>query len=172
MIAHIKITDSLLRAIREDLRRPHTFAHERVGFLTAGAAYAPGGGIILLCRAYHPVADEDYERSSAVGAQIGSDAMRKGIEAAYSNKSTVLHIHTHGGRGCPEFSGTDLRSAGQFVPGFFNALPRMPHGLVVLSNDNARGLLWTAPKSKPQYITGFIQVGAGVQKYGEHDEQT
>jgi hypothetical protein len=162
----IKITDALLAAIHADLERSHDFAFERVGFLTAGAARMKDG-IMLLCRSYHPVADEDYERSSSVGAQIGSDAMRKGIEAAYKGKSSLIHIHTHGGSGQPEFSSTDLRSARQFVPGFFNALPRMPHGLVVLSNDSARGLLWTGRNDRPHDVNGFIQVGAGVHKYGD-----
>jgi hypothetical protein len=38
----LKITGSLLDLVRRDLARPHFFAHERVGFLTAGAA----GGVV------------------------------------------------------------------------------------------------------------------------------
>lgn len=166
MKVQIKITDALLASINADLHRPHAFAFERVGFLTAGAARTRNG-ILLLCRAYHPVADDDYERSRFVGAQIGSEAMRKAIEAAYQHRSSLIHIHTHGGLGRPEFSHTDLNSAPEFVPGFFSALPRMPHGIVVLSNDNARGILWTAPKVAPEYVDGFVQVGAGIRKYGE-----
>lgn len=161
----LKITDALLASVRADLHRPHRFALERVGFLTAGAARIQGG-VLLVCRSYHPVADEDYERSSSVGAQIGSDAMRKGVEAAYTSRSSLIHIHTHGGFGKPEFSGIDLRSAPGFVPGFFNALPRMPHGLVVLSDDSARGLVWTKRDERPRDINGFVQVGSSVRKFG------
>ncbi|WP_445288668.1 hypothetical protein [Variovorax atrisoli] len=161
----LKITAGLLASVRADLQRPHQFAFERVGFLTAGAARVQDG-LLLVCRSYHPIADEDYERSNSVGAQIGSSAMRKGIEAAYANSSSLIHIHTHGGVGDPEFSGVDLRSAPGFVPGFFNALPRMPHGLVVLSNDSARGLLWSGREDGPHNINGFVQVGSGVQKFG------
>jgi hypothetical protein len=93
--------------------------------------------------------------------------MRKGIEMAYSAKSSLIHIHSHGGSGQPEFSATDLGSARQFVPGFFNALPRMPHGLVVLSNDGARGLVWFGSRERPQEVNGFRQIGARVRKYGE-----
>jgi len=162
----LKITAGLLASVRADLERPHRFAFERVGFLTAGAARVQDG-FLLVCRSYHPIADEDYERSNSVGAQIGSSAMRKGIEAAYANSSSLIHIHTHGGVGDPEFSGVDLRSAPGFVPGFFNALPRMPHGLVVLSDDSARGLLWTGRNDEPHNINGFVQVGSAVQKFGE-----
>lgn len=170
MKIYVKIADTLLAKIRNDLYRPHGFAHERVGFLTAGATQEPDG-IVVLCREYLPVADDDYERSRTVGAQIGSSAMRKALEAAYAHKSSLIHIHTHGGLGRPEFSRADLESAKQFVPGFFNALPRMPHGLIVLSNNKAAGLFWTSPRSAPQYVTGFIQIGAHVQKYGGRHEQ-
>src|SRR5262249_33820763 len=111
------------------------------------------------------------ERGSSVGAQIGSDAMRKALEAAYANRSALLHIHTHGGRGLPAFSRTDLASAAQFVPGFFNAIPRMPHGLIVLSHTSARGLLWTSATSTPQYADGFTLIGSAVRKLGEQHEQ-
>jgi hypothetical protein len=163
---HIKLTDALMRAIQHDLHRPHQFALERVGFITAGGAHA-GKGVTLYCRDYHPVDDEDYESTLAAGAQIGTDAMRKALESALATRSALLHVHTHGGRGRPEFSSTDLRSAAQFVPAFFNALPGMPHGLVVLSNDSARGLIWTGPKTRPTYVDGFTQIGASVRKYGE-----
>jgi hypothetical protein len=54
----LKITGSLLDLVRRDLARPHFFAHERVGFLTAGAAAVPRG-LMLVVRGYMPVADED-----------------------------------------------------------------------------------------------------------------
>lgn len=166
----IKITEDLHNKVHVDLRRAHPFAHERVGFLTAGAMHTPDGGVVLLCRNYYPVDDEDYERCRSVGAQIGSEAMRKAIESAYAHKSSLIHIHTHGGCGQPRFSRTDLDSALEFVPGFFNALPRMPHGLIVLSNDSARGLLWTNPQANPQNVNGFVRIGAGVRKYGSENE--
>lgn len=171
MKIHIKIAETLLAQVRADLDRQHPFALERVGFLTAGATRSRDGDILLLCRSYHPVADEDYEASAAVGAQIGSDAMRKAIEVAHPGKSSLLHIHTHGGRGAPTFSRTDLLSGATFVPGFFNALPCTPHGLLVLSNTSATGLMWTAKNAKPQYVDGFTQVGRCVQKFGDLHEQ-
>ena len=171
MKIHIKIAEALLAQVRADLHRRHPFAFERVGFLTAGATRSRDGNILLLCRSYHAVADDDYEASVRVGAQIGSDAMRKAIEVAHPGKSALLHIHTHGGRGVPDFSKTDLVSGAQFVPGFFNALPRTPHGLLVLSNTSAKGLVWTAKNGKPQYVDGFTQVGRTVHKFGDCYEQ-
>ncbi|GLR56821.1 hypothetical protein [Rhizobium indigoferae] len=153
----VKINGLLLDQVRRDLARPHFFAHERVGFLTAGAAASPDG-LMLLVRGYIPVGDEDYEVAPNVGARIGSNAMRKAAQAAYRPASTLLHVHTHGGRGYPRFSGVDLESARTFVPGFFQSCPKMPHGLLVLSNDAATGILWLDPRKRPIPIDRFIRI--------------
>lgn len=153
----LKITGSLLDQVRRDLERPHFFAHERVGFLMAGAAATPDG-LMLLVRGYLPVADEDYEVAPNVGAQIGSSAIRKAVQAAYRPASSLLHVHTHGGCGLPHFSGTDLASGNTFVPGFFQSCPKMPHGLLVLSNDAATGILWLDPRKRHIPIDRLIRV--------------
>lgn len=155
----VKIVGGLLDVARRDLSRRHTFAHERVGFFAAGAAY-DAEGLILLVRNYHPVTDEDYEYAPCVGARIGSNAMRQAVQAAYRPPSALLHVHSHGGWGKPGFSSVDLDSADEFVPGFFQAVPRMPHGLLVLSNDAATGRLWLSPDSPPVSITEFIRTDA------------
>lgn len=153
----LKITGPMLDLVRRDLARPHFFAHERVGFLTAGAAAVPGG-LLLLVRGYMPVADEDYEVAPGVGARIGSNAMRKAAQSAYRPASTLLHVHTHGGRGLPGFSGVDLKSGNEFVPGFFQSCPKMPHGLLVLSDTGATGLLWLEPGKPSVSIDRFIRI--------------
>jgi hypothetical protein len=163
MKATLKIRGPLLDAIRRDLARPHAFAHERVGFLTAGAAATPDG-ILMLVRDYRPVQDDDYEEDVRVGAKIGSNAMRKAAQSAYRPAAVLLHIHTHGGHGRPQFSGIDLRSADEFVPGFFETAPRMPHGLLVLSHDSVRGRLWLAAFREPVEITRFVRVDAPLQQ--------
>lgn len=163
-MATVKIAGTLLDHVRRDLERPHAFAHERVGFLTAGVAAAPYG-LLLAVRDYLPVADDDYERGSRVGARIGSAAMRKATQAAYRPALSLLHIHTHGGFGEPQFSHVDRASADEFVPGFFSPVPRMPHGLIVLSDDSASGMLWYRPDRKPVHISHFIRVGAPYKRW-------
>ena len=160
----LKIQAKLLDEMRVDLERHHEFAYERVGFLLA-AATKTASGIVLVVQDYHSVADDDYERSQSVGAQIGSDAMRKAIQAAYRPSRSLLHVHTHHGRGTPCFSGVDLRSAEEFVPGFFNPIPKMPHGLVVLSDDSATGKVWLGPDGRQTSISKFIRVGAPYRRF-------
>lgn len=84
--------------------------------------------------------------------------MRKAVQAAYRPPSSLLHVHSHGGRGLPGFSNVDLKSANAFVPGFFQSCPRMPHGLLVLSNDSATGILWVDPSAAPVAIGRFVRV--------------
>lgn len=155
----LRIPAALLSAIRNDLTRVHVHAYERVGFLTAGCSVLEGGGLLLLARGYRPVDDADYVLNRQVGAMIGPDAMRKGLQEAYRSCSALIHVHMHEGAGVPRFSRLDLTEGQKFVPSFFNAVPRMPHGLVVLSKDSACGLLWSSPTRTPQYLDRISVVG-------------
>ncbi|MFC3052387.1 hypothetical protein [Kordiimonas pumila] len=165
MNIRLKIPTGLFDKIRSDLKRPHFFAHERVGFLTAGVAQTSEANINLFAREYFPVADEDYEVSHSVGAQIGSNAIRKGLQSAYKDKSALIHIHTHGGMGIPNFSSVDLKSGKNFVPSFFNLLPQVPHGLGVLSNNAIRLLAWVNKELPPQVVREVVEVGSVLKKY-------
>ena len=154
----LKIAGLLLDDVRRDLSRRHPFAYERVGFLLAAAAEVPGG-MILFAEKYLAVEDDDYERSRTVGAQIGSDAMRKAVQAAFRPKRALLHIHMHGGKGKPGFSGVDLRSADDFVPAFGQSIPSMPHGLLVLSDDDATAQIWLPDQARPAPVNKFVRIG-------------
>lgn len=159
----IRIESGLLVKIRADLARRHKFAWERVGFMAANAT-GSAAGILLLVRGYQPVADEDYVRATNVGAEIGSEAFRKALQWAYRPKSALIHIHAHHRSGRPGFSGIDLKSGRTFVPSFFVTIPRMPQGMVVLSDDAATGLVWLAETRAPLEIDNFSQVGMGYRR--------
>lgn len=125
----------------------------------AASGAAAAEGLLLLVHGYLPVADEDYVHAPDVGAEIGSEAFRKALEWAYRTKSALMHVHTHHGEGRPRFSRVDLESGKRFVPSFFITIPRSPHGMVVLSEDSASGLLWLAEENNPVPIESFTQVG-------------
>ncbi|MBB1090449.1 hypothetical protein HUU61_04030 [Rhodopseudomonas palustris] len=168
MNIHLKITDQLLSTARSDLDRPHRFAHERVGFFTAKATIADGI-LIILAADYQPVADEDYERdpNPNVGARIGSNAMRKALQFAYRSRASLLHVHSHGRLGQPQFSRVDLISGAEFVPGFFHAIPRMPHGMMVLSNDSANAMIWLNENDRGRYVSEISVIGPQIIKHGD-----
>jgi hypothetical protein len=162
MTVFLKIRADLLASVRADLERSHPFAWERVGFLFAAAASIDEQDLLLTIRSYMPVDDGDYVADRKVGAKIGSNAMRRAVEAAYRPASAILHVHTHHGSGIPSFSSVDLASAKEFVPGFFETAPRMPHGLLVLSDDAAYGHIWFDATKKPKPIDRFMSVGVPI----------
>jgi hypothetical protein len=164
MSINFKITRLLLHQIRTDLARPHPFAFERVGFISAGVATA-GSNLWLLAREYRPVDDNDYLPDHSVGAMMGPEAIRKALQWAMRTGQAMFHVHTHGGDGLPGFSGTDLREHSRFMPNFFQFACKSPHGALVLSNSAANGVIWLKPKSASIPIDRFTEVGMPIKMW-------
>jgi hypothetical protein len=160
-----KITTGLLASIRADLARPHPFADERVGFVLAAAAQS-AAGVLILAQEHRPVADEDYLPDSSVGAMMGPEAIRKAMEWALMKKVSIFHVHSHGGRGIPRFSGIDVRESAKFVPDFLKVAPQMIHGSIVLSDDAAAGRFWVSGNSGAEDVSEFVEVGTPIRKWG------
>ncbi|MDE2466356.1 MAG: hypothetical protein KGO02_21985 [Alphaproteobacteria bacterium] len=142
MTAEIRLSRQLVDQLQADLRRRHPFAHERVGFLSCRTAALPAGGVMIIPVAYHPLEDSEYVESDEAGAMMTETAIGRAMQRAYRDRMSIVHVHEHGHNGRPGFSGIDIREAHEFVPDFFNACPRQPHGLMVLSRDYAAGLVW------------------------------
>jgi hypothetical protein len=164
MNIRFKITGGLLAAVRADLRGPHAFAHERVGFVSAGLA-AAHDDLIILAREYRPVRDEDYLPDPSVGAMISAEAIRAARQWAMNERVAIFHVHTHGGRGVPGFSGVDIRENARCVPNFVSVAPHAVHGAIVLSDTAAFGQVWLDRKSPQPFITGFAEVGMPIRNW-------
>ena len=164
MTIQFKITRHLLETIRRDLARPHPFAYERVGFISAGLSSAVDD-LFVLARSYRTVEDNEYLRDYSVGAMMGPEAIRKALQWAMSERVAIFHVHTHGGRGQPGFSGIDLREQAKFVPNFFQIAPQCPHGALVLSNTSVYGHIWLASDKPYEVITRFVEVGAPLNTW-------
>lgn len=163
MTAIFRATRTLVEAVHADLKRPHSFAAERVGFFLCRAGHLEDNGVVILGANYHVVADDDYERDDSVGAMMGPGAIRKALQRAYAGGAgdiSLFHVHMHEHKGMPGFSKVDLSEARKFVPDFFNVAPAMPHGVIVLSRDRAAGLCWRAPSDEPARINRFAFIGA------------
>jgi hypothetical protein len=130
--------------VRQDLERPHAFAAERVGFISIRAANA-GANLLLLAHGYHPVDDDDYVNDPSVGAMMGQEAIRKALNIALLQPVGMIHVHMHGHKGVPGFSGIDLSEQLSFIPDFFKVRKGMPHGAMVLSHDKAAARIWLNP---------------------------
>lgn len=165
MNLRFKIRSELLDRVRLDLRRRHRFAHERVGFITAGLATFAGGAMAM-ARDYRPVEDGDYVDAPGVGAMMAPDAIRKAQERALFARDAIFHVHSHGGLGVPAFSGVDLRENAKFVPDFLKVAPHALHGAIVLSDDAALGQCWLARGGGPVPLSDFTVVGPATRTWG------
>jgi hypothetical protein len=159
-----KITRALLSSVRADLVRPHAFAHERVGFISAGLAGAHDE-LLILAREYLPVRDEDYLPDPSVGAMINAAAIRSARQWAMNDRAAIFHVHTHGGNGVPGFSGIDNRENAKFVPNFVSVAPHAVHGAIVLSDTAGFGQVWLDHTSPKPFITRFTEVGMPIHNW-------
>jgi hypothetical protein len=160
-----RIAKSLLEHIRADLRRPHEFALERVGFIYCRFGTLRRNDLLALAYQYIPVNDEHYVESHAFGAEIGSDAFRSVLQYLLENQVGVFHVHLHEHCGLPSPSGPDRRETEKFVPDFFHGRPDMPHGAIILSSDKLSGRVWLGETAKPKAITGMRIVGAPFNSF-------
>lgn len=163
MRIRFKLRQNLLRAVLKDLRRPHAFAGERVGFFLCRPAQGDNDDLIILAEEFQSIADDDYVRNPRAGATMGSAAIRKALQCSYNRQASMFHVHLHDHRGRPEFSRTDTHESARFVPDFWNVQPGLPHGALVLSTDSACGKCWVPESKKPIEISEFVSVGIPVR---------
>ena len=163
MIVIFKIRRELLGTVQRDLSRPHRFAWERVGFLSGPVGPLEREGVVILAHAYHPIDDDDYIESDEAAAMMGSVAIRKALQFAHSNQTSMFHVHRHDHLGRPSFSNLDLRENAKFMPDFSNVCPEFPHGALVLSMNSFAGICWHPDILTPISITEVIVVGAPME---------
>ena len=158
-----RISRDLLKIVRRDLARPHPFASERVGFLVCRLGSVGHHEVVILAQSFQSIADDDYVESDSVGAMMGSAAIRKALQIAYSDRTSMFHVHMHEHFGQPGFSLVDLRESAVFVPDFWHVCPSHPHGALVLSKDSATGLCWYPGIRHPLPIGEIVVVGAPME---------
>jgi len=158
-----KIRSEMLEEILTDLRRPHPFAAERVGFIIARPTHSKSG-IILLASRYVVVPDDGYAEDHSAGAVMNEKTIFGAMQIGYAENVSVIHVHLHDHPGKPGFSQTDRRESARFVPAFRGARPEYPHAAVVLSSDSFVGLCWLKGKKKSLPISRFVVVGPHLRK--------
>ena len=82
-----------------------------------------------------------------------------------NERAAIFHVHTHGGRGAPDFSGTDVRENAKFVPNFVSVAPQSVHGAIVLSDTAAFGQVWLDRKSPQSFVNLFTEVGMPIRTW-------
>jgi hypothetical protein len=137
----LRIPEIITEATLADLRRPHAFASERVGFLFCRQNSIPSGHL-LLAYTYRPPRDDQYIEDHAVGARFDSSAIRDAMQLALDEGAAVLHVHLHDHDGRPRMSRTDISEMRALMPCFVNLCPERVHGTLVLSADAAICRVW------------------------------
>lgn len=159
MSVQIRLTRSLHNAIQADLRRPHPFAGERVGFLYGRQAQAGAGRLLILMTAYVPLGDERYVADPKVGARIDSTAIRSAMQGVIDRNEGVFHTHLHAWPGRPGFSRTDLAELPRLVSSFQTVGRSHAHGLFLLSDDQAYAQVWLPDRKTPTAASRINFVG-------------
>ena len=158
-----RISDKLLEVAQSDLRRPHPFAGERVGFLKFRCARS-ARGVLMVASGYMPVRNDGYIPDDSVGAMMNEGTILMAMQAAYSGHVGIAHVHLHGHPGRPRFSTIDLRESDRFVPSFSNVRTEYPHCAIVISDDSFVGLCWPERGCEPQPIDQFSIIGPRFKK--------
>ena len=131
----IRIPQALHQTMLEDLRRPHSFAAERVGFLYTKTKYINENTILVLGIEYGVVDDNDYIRDNSVGARFNSDSIGKAMQGTLDRQSGCFHVHMHGHKGKPSPSFTDKKGLPGVVNSLSNIASKHANGFLILSED-------------------------------------
>jgi hypothetical protein len=150
----MKIPDSIYEQMLEDLKRLHSHAHERVGFLFIKSKLLFNKTVLILATEYIPVADEDYIRDNTVGARINAAAIKKAMQGIYDRKGGCFHVHLHAHSGKPSPSGIDKEGLPGVVNSFSNISGQQANGILILSQDDFFCSVKLKDISKP--VTPFV----------------
>ena len=159
MIVTIRIRQDFVNEMLVDLRRPHEFAHERVGFLYCKQT-ALSSGPLLLAYAYDPIRDDQYISDDTVGARFDSSSIRHAMQVALQHEVAVFHVHLHDHTGQPGFSRTDTREMQALMPCFVNVQPERVHGAFILSRNSATARVWSSDAPNGTAVQRITFVGS------------
>lgn len=145
----IRLTRKLFNEMQCDLRRPHPFAGERVGFAYGRLANASSPWPLVLLTRYVQIEDERYLPDMRIGARIDGEAIQAAMQGVIDNAEGCFHVHLHGWPGRPRFSAVDLHELPHVARSLQKVGPMEAHGLFLLSNDSAHAEVWMPGKKDP-----------------------
>ena len=158
MSVRVRLRRDLFDAMVADLRRPHPFALERVGFLYGKLARALDLRLVIPFE-YVPVPDEQYLDEPDAAATINADALFDAHQRTRRAQDCCLHVHMHLGEGSTWFGTTDLKTLRRIGPSLQRMAKGGAHGGLVLTLSTASTLLWLPGDTEPSRgrvsIVGF-----------------
>jgi len=165
----LKMLRALYENVREDLARPHEFAYERVGFLSAKLGNASSKEPFVLFTGFSPVPDDQYIEDHHSGARINSDAIREAMQRVLDTGEGLFHVHGHEHRGKPRFSFMDFEETPRIVSSLRVAAPKQAHGMILLSTDDCTAQVWL-PMSTKQIIANRVSLVGYPLEFLDQDD--
>src|ERR1043166_2313480 len=104
----VSATLVLAEPIFEEFAAAARNALETAGVLLARVVEDDSGGIRLLARSMHWVADDEYHVRSGIELQVGAATYIKPLAQAEKNSEIAIWVHTHPGGFPPVASEKDL----------------------------------------------------------------
>ena len=79
----------------------------------------------------------------------------------------MLFVHAHEHSGKPHPSRVDVDCWRELIPNFWHVRPELPHGGLILSDDNAMGTVWVPNQTDVFPISKFTLVGRQLRRWSE-----
>lgn len=159
----VRIPEVLLDRIVADLRRPHAFAYERVGFAVVGTSLSRGHDPIYCVNDYIPVAEDGYARSRDAAATINSTAIRTALQLAIDTRQCIVHVHSHDFSERPGFSHIDEADHDGLVRSFRNLGLNRPYGFLLLGDGGFLFRIWTPGEDR--YVDSRLVTVVGAHSW-------
>jgi len=154
----VRCTRRFHAAMLADLRRPHEFAYERVGWVFAKQARAKSD-VLLLPVEYVPVEDANYIRSARAAACFDTQTIRGALQHARNSGLSCLQVHLDDHAGDTDFSDTDIETIDALAASLRVVAPNTAHGGLVLSQASGTARVWwtdlALPAAAQVSIVGF-----------------
>lgn len=168
MNPQLRLTAKVLDAVLDDLRRPHPFALERVGFLFTKLGNRGTSNPLTFPVDYWPVPDADYVDDDRAGALIGATAIRAVMQKLLDHRTAALgaiHVHFHDHAGPTDLSWTDARELPPLVESFRSVGPLGAHGILILSRDHGLARIWLPGEEQPVDAQRITVVGTPLRSF-------
>jgi ThiF family len=155
----VRIPKDIHDQLMADLRRPHSFAMERVAFCHVAIGNKGGEPTLILATEPWSIPDQEYVDDPMSGARIDRHAIRGALQRILKDGRGVLHVHAHDLAGPTDFGTMDMEEIPRLVQSFRNANPTLPHGMLVLGRDSARAAFYLPSESTLRFADQISIVG-------------
>jgi hypothetical protein len=149
MTPQIRLMRKLFNDMHADLRRPHPFAGERIGFVFGRLANATSPWPLILLTRYVPLADDRYVPDETISARFDAESVRFAMQEVVTHDEGCFVVHVHDWPGQPRFSVPDQRELPPVAKCFRNVGRQHPHGLLLLSPNSAAAKVWMPGANEP-----------------------